>query len=85
MAYDIQFRPAALRSLRKLPIDIQHRMADALEDPAQNPIPPGAKRLHGPERWFRIRIGEYRVIYDVQHARLLVLVIEIGHRREVYR
>jgi mRNA interferase RelE/StbE len=52
---------------------------------AQDPRPPGAKKLHGEPGLFRVRAGDYRVIYTVRDKVLLVLVLAIGHRRDVYR
>lgn len=69
----------------KLPRDIQHRLDPALLALADNPRPPGCKKLQGREETYRIRVGDYRVIYRVEDDRLIVLVIEIGHRRDVYR
>ncbi|HXZ26738.1 MAG TPA: type II toxin-antitoxin system RelE/ParE family toxin [Terriglobales bacterium] len=85
MRYSIAFRPAALRSLESLPRPLQERIWTAIGALADAPYPPGAKKLKGPERYWRIRVGDYRVVYDVQHERLVVLVVRVGHRREVYR
>lgn len=85
MLYSIAFRPAALRALESLPRPIQRRVRAAIDALAYQPLPPGVKKLRVPQGWFRIRIGDYRVVYDVQHERLVVLVLRVGHRREVYR
>ena len=84
MRYSIEFVPSARKALRKLPLPIRKRIQVAIDELAENPFPPGVKKLHG-EGGYRIRVGDYRVIYDVEHGRLIVLVIRIGHRREVYR
>lgn len=52
---------------------------------ARNPFPGGVKKLQGEEKIYRVRVGDYRIIYEVQSAVLVVLVLKIGHRREVYR
>ncbi|MCD4726205.1 MAG: type II toxin-antitoxin system RelE/ParE family toxin, partial [Pirellulales bacterium] len=52
---------------------------------AKNPRPAGAKMLAGPNRFLRVRVGDYRIIYRVEDDRLVVLVVRVGHRREVYR
>jgi mRNA interferase RelE/StbE len=52
---------------------------------AENPYPPGCKKLAGDEGFWRIRVGDYRVVYTVIQSKLVVLVVKIGHRREVYR
>ncbi len=53
---------------------------------AEEPFPPDVEKLSGiDEDWYRVRVGDYRIIYDVDEGRLIVLVIRIGHRREVYK
>jgi len=85
MAYSVQFKPAALRQLERLPREIQRRVAVRIEMLREDPTPAGCKRLAGmPDAW-RIRIGDYRLVYQVQRHVLLVLVLKIGHRREAYR
>ena len=84
MRYSIEFVPSARRALAKLPLPMRKRIQVAIDDLADNPFPPGVKKLQG-EDGYRIRVGDYRVIYEVEQGRLTVLVIRIGHRREVYR
>ncbi|MBZ5572384.1 MAG: type II toxin-antitoxin system RelE/ParE family toxin [Acidobacteriia bacterium] len=85
MAYAIQFKPAALRQLEKLPRPIQNRIAARIEALRDDPFPAGCKKLSGlPDTW-RVRAGDYRVIYQVQQRILLILVLTVGHRRDVYR
>ncbi len=84
MRYFIDFVPSARRALAKLPLPMRKRIQVAIDDLAENPFPPGIKKLQG-EDGYRIRVGDYRVIYEVEHGRLTVLVIRIGHRQEVYR
>ena len=85
MAYAIQFKPAALRQLEKLPRDLQKRMASKIQALRDDPFPSGCKKLFGEPGTWRVRIGDYRVIYQVHRGVLLILVINIGHRREAYR
>jgi mRNA interferase RelE/StbE len=70
-----------------LPADPRQRVRLAIRHLAEEPRPSGAKLLagRGSERIWRLRIGDYRVLYEIQNAELVVLVIRIGHRREVYR
>ena len=85
MSYTIQFKPAALRQLEKLPRNLQKRIASKIEALRDEPFPSGCKKLFGePDTW-RVRIGNYRAIYRVHRGVLLILVITIGHRRDVYR
>ncbi len=80
----VEFRPGVRKSLRKIEKKERIKIAAAIELLRFNPIPPNAIRLSGqPE--YRIRIGDYRIIYSYNGKELLILVISIGHRREVYR
>jgi mRNA interferase RelE/StbE len=83
--FRVDLTAAARRQLEKLPPAIQHRLTTAMLRLGGDPWPPGAKRLKGPSEVFRIRVGDYRVLYRVIDDRLVVLLIRIGHRREVYR
>ncbi len=86
MAYTIETAPAAERQLAKLPKDVATRIADAIERLAADPFPPGSKPLQGADKGTRrVRVGAYRVVYEVIRKRLVVLVIKIGHRGDVYR
>ena len=85
MAYTIRFRPSATRSMRKLPRSVQVRLKPRIDALAENPRPPGVDKLAGEENAYRIRVGDYRIIYEVRDIVLVVVVMRIGHRREVYR
>jgi mRNA interferase RelE/StbE len=67
-----------------LPKDIRARVAEKLAARSANPRPPRSVKLTG-EDAYRIRVGDYRIIYTIEDDRLIVLVIDVGHRREVYR
>jgi len=84
VSYRIELRPAAARALRKVHPDHRKRIQGAITLLAQDPRPPGAKRLRGRDG-LRVRVGDYRIIYTVQDEVLLVVVVDLGHRREVYR
>jgi mRNA interferase RelE/StbE len=85
MTYTVLFKPSAKKAYGRLPLDARRRIASKINGLAQNPFPPGVVKLAGEENTYRIRIGDYRVIYDVLQERVIVLVLRIGHRREVYR
>jgi mRNA interferase RelE/StbE len=85
MAYSIQFTARALRDLVALDRPVQQRLRHHIDRLAQNPFPARAKKLHGEEPYYRIRVGDYRVIYQVEARQLRVVVVKIGHRRDVYR
>lgn len=84
MRYAVRFKPSADRELRKLPKDVQARIGAKLGRLADDPFAPGVEKLKGDEG-FRARVGDYRIIFDLLHAELVILVIRVGHRREVYR
>ncbi|MFT4258810.1 type II toxin-antitoxin system RelE family toxin [Microbacterium sp.] len=83
MAYEIEVRPAALRALKKIDRQDQARIRGAIALLAVDPRPPGAKALRG-RPGLRIRVGDYRIIYTIQDSKLLVVVVALGHRRDVY-
>ena len=83
--YRIEVAPAAARRLRKLDQTARRRIQAAVELLAIDPRPPGAKKLAGGNGEWRVRTGNYRVVYEINDQVLRVLVIALGHRREVYR
>ena len=83
--YRIFFKPSAERALRKLPLDAQRRVVRAVAALAGNPRPAGAVKLAGDENLWRIRIGTYRAVYEIHDDRLVVLVLRVAHRKDVYR
>ncbi|MDQ2874666.1 MAG: type II toxin-antitoxin system RelE/ParE family toxin [Actinomycetota bacterium] len=82
-AYRIELRPAAARSLRKLDPQVRRRVQGAIALLAQDPRPPGARALRG-RPGLRVRVGDYRIICTVEEDVLLVVVVRLGHRRDVY-
>jgi mRNA interferase RelE/StbE len=83
--YTIEFRPAAARDFRKLSKHDQRRIGARIESLAVTPRPAGVKQLAASEKLYRIRVGDYRILYQILDRVLRVLVVEIGHRRDVYR
>ncbi len=86
MTYTVELSATAWKQLAAIDRITQARIRERPEALAENPHPPGAKKLQGREgtEW-RIRIGDYRAVYTVENGRLYVLVVRIGNRREVYR
>jgi mRNA interferase RelE/StbE len=82
--YTVTVLPAAHRGMKAVPADVQRRIIDGLDRLSENPRPPGAQRLGGPGP-YRTRVGDYRIVYEIDDDRRHVRVIRIGHRREVYR
>ncbi|MFC5338466.1 type II toxin-antitoxin system RelE family toxin [Leucobacter denitrificans] len=85
MRYEITYARSALKTLRKIDRKTAQRILRAIDALASDPHPLGCKQLKGGSGEMRIRIGDYRVVYDVIDAEVVVLVLRIGHRREVYR
>jgi len=84
-SYRIEFLPSAQKEFAKLPRSVQQRIALKLELLRENPYLPGVKQLKNGEGRLRLRVGDCRVIYRVEQDTLIVIVIQVGHRREVYQ
>lgn len=80
--YRIELRPAAVRALRRLDSQAARRVQAAIVLLAEDPRPPAARRLRGRPA-SRVRVGDYRIIYAVEDDLLLVVVVAVGHRRDV--
>lgn len=85
MAYTVELSNRAKRDLATLSAELQTRIVKALRTLEANPRPLGIEKLKGEEHTYRLRVGDYRILYEVRDQVLLVLVVKIGHRREVYR
>ncbi len=85
--YSVEFTRSAEKEFGRLPRKLQLRAAEAISLLAENPYSEliKAKKLKGAEDLYRIRIADYRIVYELRDERLIVLVIKIGHRREIYR
>jgi mRNA interferase RelE/StbE len=84
MTYQVRLAPAAVRQLRKLDPPGRRRVQAAIDLLAEDPRPPGAWQLVGGAGEWRVRTGDFRIIYDIRDGDLLVLVVKVGHRRDVY-
>lgn len=85
MPYTVEFLRTAAEELAALPKAAQRRVAAKIDTLRENPRQPGVRRLVGAEALYRLRVGDYRVIYSIDGKKLVVLVIRVGHRRDVYR
>jgi mRNA interferase RelE/StbE len=85
MAYRIEFAPAAARDFAALPRSVQARLRPRIDALVVDPRPPGVEHLAGGDDLYRIRVGDDRVVYSIADDVLLVLVVRIGHRRDIYR
>ena len=84
MPYRLEYALGVLKSMRRLPRDVQRRIVARLETLQSDPRPPGSVKLTDSES-YRVRVGDYRIVYAIDDDRLIVLVIEVGHRGDVYR
>ena len=85
MTYRVSLAPSAVRQLRKVDPQVRRRLQAAIELLATNPRPPAATQLVGGSGEWRVRTGDYRIVYEIRDQELLVLVLRLGHRRDVYR
>lgn len=83
--YQIEWKPSALRELRRIDRQTVPRIIAAIDSLSTNPLPSGVKKLHGGDSTYRIRIGDYRVVFEVFADRLVIVVIRVRHRKDVYR
>ncbi len=84
-SYKIEWKQSARKELKKLSRPVIPRILKLVEGLAQNPHPPGSRKILGAKNTFRIRTGDYRVIYSVFNDILLIQIVRVGHRKEVYR
>ncbi len=85
MKYRIELSPTAESQFKKLPKEVQVRLKHRIDILAENPFPRGVKKLSAQENFYRLRIGDYRIIYQVQGKALLILILKLGHRKNIYR
>ena len=83
--YSAAIARRAIRSIAKLPRKEQQRIRAAIELLADQPRPPGCVALSGEDSAYRVRVGDYRIVYEVIDTRLVIQVVRVGHRRDVYR
>jgi mRNA interferase RelE/StbE len=83
--YSIGFAKSVKKVLSKLPDDVVEKILDAIFKLADDARPSGCKKLESKRDFYRIRVGNYRVIYDINDGELTILVVEIGHRKEIYK
>jgi len=83
--YNGEFVASAAKEFRSLSADIKHRISLTVESLCSNPYPTGVRKLYGHKRLYRIRVGHYRIVYEIDDQQKLVRVTRIRHRREAYR
>ncbi len=84
MKFRIEITRTAEKQLKKLSSEAQKRISQAILLLAEDAYPPGCKKMHGFDDTFRIRVGNYRIIYMVNDKTIVITVLKIGHRKEIY-
>ena len=84
-SYQIEIKPSASKELEKLPRHIIPKIVVAIRELGENPYPQGVKKLTGFDRTYRIRVGDYRVLYNIYENRLVIEIIRVRHRKNAYR
>jgi mRNA interferase RelE/StbE len=85
MSYEVQILPKATRQIKALSVEVRQDITLTIQSLANEPRPIGVKKLSGEKDVYRVRIGNYRVLYRIVDKVLVVVVVSVGHRREVYR
>ena len=84
-SYRLEYAKGVDKDLRKIPGRNAIRIIKAIDNLTINPLPMGSIKLTGHDAKYRIRVGDYRVIYEIHNSVLIVLVVEVGHRKDIYR
>ena len=85
MKYRIEFKRSAAKALKKIPKSDQKRVAERVDSLSEKLPDPATTKMKGDNPFHRIRVGDYRIIYEIHGDILLIVVLKIGHRKEVYR
>ncbi len=83
--YNIEWRPSTKKDLKRISKAEVYRIIQAVEGLSNQPRPPGSTKLSSSDSTYRIRIGNYRVIYEIHDEVILIEVVKVGHRKDVYR
>ena len=85
MKYTVEFRPGVLKSIKHFPKRELLRIKKKLEELSNNIPDPATTKMKGDNDFHKVRIGDYRIVYEIQGDRLVILVVKIGHRKDVYK
>ena len=83
--YQIEWKASALREIKRLDRHVVPRIIGAIEQLRDNPFPPEVRKIQGGKHSYRIRVGDYRVIYEVSRSRVLIQIVRVRHRKDAYR
>jgi len=84
MKYSVEFRPSVLKSIKLFPKKDLRRLKKRIDDIAENLPDPNTTKMKGNNSFHKVRSGDYRIIYEIHDDRLVILVVKIGHRKDVY-
>jgi mRNA interferase RelE/StbE len=85
MTYTIEFKKSVKKDIRLIPMSVLQRIKTAIYDLQDNPLPIDSKKLRDQEHTYRIRVGQYRIVYEIEKDLCIITVIRIAHRKDVYR
>ena len=85
MSYRIEVKRSAAKTLQKIPKADRNRIVDKIDTLAENLPNPDTTKMKGDNPFHKIRVGDYRIIYEIQEEILVILIIKIGHRKDVYK
>ena len=85
MKYFVEFRPAVLKSMKQLPMKDLRRIKKKIDELAENLPNPFTTKMKGNNPFYKVRSGDYRIIYEIHDDRLVILVVKVGHRKDVYK
>ena len=85
MRYSVEFRPAVLKSMKRLPKKELRRIKNKIDDLADDLPDPTITKMKGNNTFHRIRTGDFRIIYEIHEDHLVILVVKVGHRKDVYK
>jgi len=85
LKYRIEVKKSAAKALKKIPKPDQKRISERIDNLAKNLPNPDTTKMKGNNPFHKIRVGDYRIVYEIQDYILLILIIKIGHRKDIYR
>lgn len=84
-SYEILWKRSAVKELKQLPKETIHNINKIVTGLSDDPLPAGVRKLVGSEHIFRIRLGDYRIVYSIQAKKLIIEIIRVGHGGDIYR
>ena len=85
MQFSVEFRPAVLKSFKRFPLKDLRRIKKKIDELAENLPNPATTKMQGNNQFHKVRSGDYRIVYEIHDDRLVILVVKVGHRKDVYK